>query len=746
VSGHVGDPGGPFDPGEMAFDPDEIGDLFDPGDLGHPMEGRTGPRATPEERVDGAFAELSRVWPAFEPRPQQREMAVRVLDALDHGGRIAVEAPTGVGKSIAYLIPAILVARDQGLKVVISTQTKNLQQQVVARDAPRVRDVLAPDLRMSILKGRQNYLCTRRHQRHAQRELLPGVRDDFLRRLDDWVAVTRTGDLEEFGARDGEEWGWLRELAAPQDLEEGVLCQRVNQCFLRESRRRAAQSGLVVVNHALLLTHHLTPAQILPEYDVLIVDEAHTLPQVATRTLERRASPARLRAMLARLGGGADLRLLERARLLLESSANLPPDILAGSGGAIRPDEATAATGRVADALRTVRGVGDAFFRDVSRSLGEEERRFGRREAEEGVLGPTLDAFVTGLSDLMAASMQLAGLLARVPVTRESDEETVVQVTGATTEVAEFLDTLRFTVETPDESYVYWYEGRPEPALVAVPLEPGERLFEELFSRVSRCVLTSATLATGRRFDHFIREVGLSPDVVETAQVGSPFDLERQVRALAPRVPGPSEPGFEASTVDVTAALARAVPRKMLVLFTSHGHLRAVRSGLDRALRGEDVTLLAQGVDGSRERVTRDFRRARRAVLLGTASFWEGVDFPGEELEVLVVARLPFPVPTNPIVEARCERLEASGVSPFGAFMLPEAVLRFRQGFGRLIRRRTDRGLFVILDPRIITARYRGRFSAALPVPVEVLDGASEVADAARAWFPDPETAPDGRT
>lgn len=682
---------------------------------------RHGPHDRAIDIVDRAFDRLAALWPAFEPRSAQREMAARVYEAFRSGGRIAVEAPTGVGKSIAYLVPALLVAKDHRMRVVISTHTKNLQRQIIARDAPRVRDALAPELKLAVLKGRSSYLCMRAWSRRLQQELLPDARSGFMERVGEWIARTQTGDLEEIDTSGREEAEWLRALAAPEDLETGVLCNRHTPCFLRESRRIAAQSHVVIVNHALLLTHHFKGARVLPDYDVLIVDEAHTLGRVAQQTLERRASPARVRQAIARLTGGSDLSLLARARALLERR---------------HPGEAGDMVAPILENLAAARRLGDVFFRELHGRLGTSERRYGRRDAESGLFEGALDPFLDALDVVVREGTRVCSSLMVSDLDGEEDEETVATFAGAVTQAAELLGTLRFNVEVPDGGFVHWYE--PEPALCAVPLAPGRDLAERLHSATDRVLFTSATLASGADFGHFLDGVGLDRETCETLQTDTPFDLAAQVLALTTTMPLPTEPGFPAALAEALARLGREIHRKALVLLTSHRLLRDVHARLSVLLEGEPVQLLGQGIDGQREAVTDRFRGAHRAMLLGTSSFWEGVDFPGEELELLVVTRLPFPVPSHPVVAARCEAIEATGRSSFTRLMLPEAALRLKQGFGRLIRRGSDRGVFVILDHRIRTARYRDTFTATLPVPVRETETIDELVSAASRWLDGP--------
>jgi DNA polymerase-3 subunit epsilon/ATP-dependent DNA helicase DinG len=512
------------------------------------------------------------------------------------------------------------------------------------------------------------------------------------------MSHTESGDIDEIGIQSPREREWAREFTAPEDLETAAMCARAPKCMVRESRRRAASSDIIVVNHALLLTHLLTPASVLPDAGAIVIDEAHVLPEVAMRALEHRASPSRFRTAISRVAGGADPLRLRRLGAIADRLAEQPASSFREHLDRLRA------------AILTARTVGEHFFGELeAKSLPNGDVRYDRRAAESQTLPGSVDALLLAIRDVIEPATRLTEILVRRPPDGEEEEELILSFAAAVGGVGAFLESLRFTVEVPDDGYVYWQERDPEPALVAVPLNPGEHLAAKLLDEHDTVLLTSATLAAGGDFGHFLNRLGTTPEATDTLAVDTPFPLNEQVLALAPPMPAPNHPRYDEAVAGAVADLAVATRRNMLVLLTSHRTLRAVHADLEKRLP-RDLTLLGQGIDGDRATVSDMFRRARGAVLLGTSSFFEGVDFPGEELELLVLTRLPFPVPSDPVVAARC----------------------------------ADRGVFVILDSRIRSARYRGRFLSALPVDVSAPESLDEAVSMAGEWFdigaPAPQT------
>ena len=712
-----------------------------------PLSPRDPPEEIPEEAVAEVLDEggLCAVHlPGYEHRPQQVEMARAACRAFNRGEILLAEAGTGTGKSLAYLVPAVLWGVANRDRTVVSTHTKNLQDQLFLKDLPFLREALNVTFQAALVKGRGNYLCRRRWER-LFRDGISGLsrfERNLLLYLIVWAEETGTGDIEEhtgFPSKGGGLWG---KVCSEAGSCLGSRCPFYDACFLMRARRTALASHIVVVNHSLVFSDLAAEHKVLGEYRNIVFDEAHTLERVAAQDLGRELSPWRLRSALSRLYEMGDA----------ESG------ILAVLGAQV---EASGVPGRVAflgkiwdltDRCRKVRKIGDTFFGEVARRIRGvspygakvriRDRNFfeGALESLEGLLGG-LDALAEGLGTL---GEWLGEAGEEVP----EAEEWAAELEGAVEAVEDVAEDLRFLTDVSQEDFVYWAElppgeDRTDVRLCAVPLDVAPFL-EEFYGKMHTVLLTSATLTVKGDFEYIKGRLGLAQaERVRTLRVGSPFDYERQVLVCVPTfLPSPKEEGFEAAVEEVLRTLTLEVKRGTLALFTSHRMLQGVHRSLRDHLGREGVLLLAQGLDGPRSHLARRFREEVGSVLLGTDSFWEGVDVPGEALEVLVIVRLPFAVPTEPLVEARCEKLLREGRDPFREYSLPEAVIKFRQGFGRLIRHRSDRGAVVLLDGRAIRARYGGAFLDSLPVGFRKVRSLRELVRAVRGWF---EEGPDER-
>lgn len=675
--------------------------------------------------ADGLGAVYGDDW---APREEQAGMAREVAAALGRHEPLLVEAGTGVGKTLAYLVP-LVAAVTQGRRAVVSTHTRALQSQVLSQDLPRLQPLLG-DRRFRLLMGRRNYLCLRQQRAFLTRpveDLGDALRTAALRL---WLAVTDEGLREELAGHPLLQPS-LGELFDAADLCLPGLCWEGDRCHVQRARRRAREADILVVNHALLLHDLRQGRTLLGEYDALVIDEAHRLPAV---TLETHAVACGLRrladlddALGAAAAGSAPPRL-ELAARRLESR---------GAAG----ERAVAACADLGRALARLQ----ASFRRWWQGVGEQlETLPAAAQADGGRLrvrdvdaffAPLRHATTELLEDAAAASAAQAALAGAVGDLEDLEpalQDDLAQVAAAGQVVRLLEHDVAFLAAGPDEGWVTWIEpsrgragaGRSGAALLgATLLEAGGVLREAWLEADLRPIATSATLAVGEDFTHMLDELGLSRRRPSTRTLAcpSPFDYHEQCRILVPsRFPDPASPAFDEAVGGVLAALAQGVPRKTMALFTSYRAIRVAQEVL--AARGFDglgasggPVVLAQGPRAPAAAVAEQFRRLPRALLLGTATFWEGVDFPGDDLEVLIVAKLPFLVPSDPWVEARCERLQATGENPFTAFMVRDAVLRLRQGFGRLIRRRGDRGVVLILDNRLHTKNYGTTFLGALP-------------------------------
>lgn len=670
--------------------------------------------ATQVEHAFAPLGALSRHWPQWEARPGQRSLAIQVAHTLEHGGVLMAEAPTGVGKSLAYLLPAALHAAASGERVVVATCTRSLQDQLYERDLPAVLQALGISLPVAILKGKQNYLCPR------ALELVSGEgeeEDEVIESLRAWAAADAFGDLDRFAHADSETFRRMRtRVATDPSACTSATCRRARECFWARARRRAAEAKLVVVNHA-LLARASGAEGLLPPFDALIVDEAHRLEGVLSSQLERTASRHRIEELLRLTGtttaGRRGVGLLSRVRTfalpLLETSP---------SRGRMFGD-LERLSGR-ADDLRT---DADTLFAKLAVAVGSGDGPYGRRLRHQGteqLLGRELQTLEVVLEHARTYSEVLrraAGAMQVAEAGGEAAEELQSELETVSARWQTLHDDLATLADADHRDWAYWRSKGPKAQLAELhgaPVWVGDHARRLVREGPRAAVLTSATLSAGGDFTWAAERLGLGEQFgvpYESLTVPSPFDLARQMRVFVL-----DAAGDEAETIaEVVAALSRAARRNTLVLFTAHERLRRAHVRL-KVLLPPGTPLMAQDRDGPAGLLAERFRSVRGAVLLGVQSLWEGVDFPGEALEVLVVARLPFSVPDDPVVEARAERLRERGLEPFRHDAVPEAVMRFRQGVGRLIRRATDRGVLVVCDPRLARASYRGAFRAALPV------------------------------
>ncbi|MCG6956504.1 MAG: DEAD/DEAH box helicase [Gemmatimonadetes bacterium] len=665
--------------------------------------------------------------PGYEDRPGQRQMLAAVARRFNDGGVVIVEAGTGTGKSLAYLLPAARWAQENAERTVISTNTINLQEQLAGKDLPLVRDLLGEELDWALVKGRGNYVSIRRAllAAESQASLFEEDRSSEVASLLAWIRTTDDGSLSDLTFAPSEDlWD---EVKSDPDICLRARCPHFQECFFQRARRKAASAQLLVVNHHLLftdlavrrVTQNYGQSAVLPAYKRLILDEAHNVEDAATSHLGVEVSRRGLYRVLSRLE--------RRGRGILAAVHD-------GVGGTDQGRELRERIeNRVRPALSRVRAVVEGFVEALAAFVGTEERtaRLGPtgvgEPAETEEIRERLDALVGTLG---ALEREVSELRARV----ELDEEIAQRLEGRILDLRSVERRLAAQaagvrlVLTPGgeaSAYVRWLEvrgsgSRGNLVLAAAPIDLGAVLRESLFTKAEAAVLTSATLTTRRRFD-FVRErLGLAAEDVEASDppvsveerlMPSPFDYRRQTVMVVPTDLPAAEAGgddFQRATARVVEEMAGLSDGGLFVLFTSHGALRRVAELL-RASGVEGRWPLFVHGEGDRHRMLGGFVAAERGILLGTASFWEGVDVPGDPLRGLILQKLPFRVPTEPITAARMEAIERTGGSPFHQFMLPHAALRLKQGFGRLVRSRGDRGAVVILDDRIVQRRY-GRY------------------------------------
>ena len=664
---------------------------------------------------------LSQDVPSFEDRPYQRELALEVARLLEEGGRLAVEAPTGIGKSLAYSVPAAMWSLAGNGPVVIATHTRTLQDQLLRLEAPRLAKTVGRPLRVELLKGRTNYLCRRRFEAMAAEATGTGTLELF-QQIRPWVDRTQVGDLAEIEhLRPGERLFLEARVASDIRFCAHARCTPDTGCFFKRARARAGEANLLIVNHALLAIHVFGGRDLLSTFDALIVDEAHAFVRVALDHLSDYVGPARVAAMAEDLPG----------------RRNQVP--------AFRDGEGASRLAAVHRAFARVDSEARAYFGSKNGDRPVEDPRQRYRDSDElcrlNPLSP--DDLRDALGTLAADADALRYFLESQP--GDDDDRSQVARSGIErfrSGVASLRDSfehlLRPEIDDADRvTWKEWGEGAGF-SLRSTPIELGPRLARELREGPTSVVFTSATLAAGGDFTFFASEVGLNEGLHAIAYP-SPFEFEAQAIVLAVRRgPDPRQPGWAETTAATLDALLRDPGRKTLALFTSYRDLGRVADSL-RLTAAESAALpyqlLVQEPRSEPSSLLERFRNADRALLLGTATFWEGVDLPGDDLEVLVLTRLPFGVPTDPRFAARAERMEAEGGNAFTDLYLPESVLRLKQGFGRLIRRRSDRGIVAVLDPRLLGKGYGRRFAAALPLGVTEVPDGSALARTAAAWW-----------
>jgi len=612
--------------------------------------------------VLGAGGPLSRVLPGYAPREVQIRMARDVAEAMRARHTLVVEAGTGTGKTFAYLVPALLGHQ----RVIVSTGTRHLQDQLYRKDLPTLREALGSPRKVALLKGRANYLCQYRLENALQQSRRRGHEDwRRLRQLADWAEHTASGDRAEFGALAEEHPLWTQ-VTATADNCLGGECPRYAGCFVARARRAAQEADIVVVNHHLLCADLALKetgfGELLPAFETLVLDEAHQLAEVAGQFFGQSLSARRLQAL------GQDL---------------LAEPLVAGL------DEG--------ELQRQVDALGRAVQR-LRLALGREERRAAWVPMLER------DAVQAELAALDEALGALQGLLDPVA-------EASAGLQAGLRRAAELQGLLR-QLRSPQPDWIQWFQTHRQTfAIHATPLDVAPLLQRSLGQLEAARIYTSATLAVGDDFSHFLARLGIEDAV--TRQYASPFDYARHARLyLPPGLPEPNRPDYTARWVAEVLPLLRANPGGSFLLCTSYRALREAAGLLRDALDGRP--LLVQG-EGTRHELLQRFTAAGDAVLLGTSAFWEGVDVRGAALSCVVIDRLPFAAPGDPVLEARLTALREQGGSPFMDYQLPQAVITLKQGVGRLIRDVTDRGLLVICDPRLTGKRYGRAFLASLP-------------------------------
>ena len=647
------------------------------------------------ERVGAIFSKDGLLSKAknFEFRPEQRAMAVAVAKTLEEQRHLVVEAGTGVGKSLAYLVPAVLFALEQHKKAIISTHTINLQEQLIHKDIPILKKILPVEFEAALLKGRQNYLCPRRLERALQQgnELFTTTEQTELRRLAEWARSTRDGSLSDLALEpDPKVWA---QISSEPHICTAKTCGQGADCFYQQARKRILAADVIVINHTLLFMLLGSPDEqqeresgFLFPNDFIIFDEAHTLEQTASRQVGIGVSEYGLRSTIQRLYNARTKKGLftfTRDATGVKLAASLIDDV-------------------------------DFFFRSVE----------GRCDFKKG------REFRVREPDLVAGTItsRLVALQARIAeVAKQTDDELLkAELQDLGRRIRDARDGIDIFLTQSVSEHVYWVERTGKTSkflsLNAAPIDVAPVLRRMLFREDCSSVMTSATLAVGRPdLAYFRKRIGAGD--AEPLQLGSPFNFSKQMKIfIVQKMPDPRDAAYEEALEHWIAHFVEETDGRAFVLFTNYRAMLQVAAQMGEFFVKKGMNLLVQGSGLPRGLLLEQFKTTPRSVLFGTDSFWMGVDVPGEALSNVIITRLPFAVPDHPLIEAKLEFIEARGGDAFTEYSLPEAILKMRQGVGRLIRTKSDKGIIVILDNRIVTKPYGRAFLSALPkCPVKII-------------------------
>lgn len=703
---------------------------------------------------------LSQEFAAFEVRRQQVDMSRAIARAFNEGKFLVVEAGTGTGKSLAYLVPAIQWAvRNYGPngRVIISTNTKNLQEQLFFKDLPILHSVLRQPFKAVLLKGKGNYLCL---------EKWATVLHDIQYRLSEqerikilplyfWVQQTQTGDIaENNGFQVERNPGVWSKFIAENNYCPGRTCPYYDRCFLWRARNNARDAHLVLVNHSLLFSDLAADQAILGDYVNVIFDEAHNIEKTATDYLGTEITLWEFRDFFRKLYG--------KDKMETGILVQLKRRVQQGNIETAHRKAVLSMVDQLIEQIPETWKITQAFFRQLTGELrekvnsaapgavGNDQRQAQKHRytREDGLMERMKSYF----QDCKRRIGRIQGILndlieyfKNLPENSFDYQQQIYQELNAQFSQAEALiNNLEFLLTAEWDHFVYWFElpyriDSDDVRLYAAPLDVAGILAQRLYGKLHTGIFTSATLAVNKEFHYFHKRVGLDrmdPERVENLLLDSPFHYEEQVLLLVPAyIPEPKEPEYLPQVKRFLQQLAKHLPRGTLVLFTSYAMLNDVYYAVRENFEAENLPLLGQGIDGSRHTIMSQFKMIERSVLFGTDSFWEGVDVPGKALEVLLITRLPFDVPSEPIIQAKAELIRKQGGNPFMDFSIPEAVIRLRQGFGRLIRSQSDYGAIILLDTRVIKKLYGRIFLQSLPLHAKIVGEEAECWRVLRNWF-----------
>ena len=695
-----------------------------------------GPDSAFRERLDG-----------FEERPQQLKMSLAVAKTLNANACLLAEAGTGTGKSLAYLLPAALFALGSGNQVAISTHTRNLQEQLLHKDIPMLCGLLEQDIKAVVVKGRSNYLC-----RRLYRYMLSNTPENmryFMMRVAVWRALSQNGDGGELSLTSFDRWKWQRISASRENCAPFCPYRRKNACIVQRVRSAAAQADVLILNHSLLIADAAIEKGFLPELPYLIVDEAQHLERAAEDQLTTGVDIFEILHLLGRLSRKEKGKTLGALSALRKNA----PDYLTSTSQELSArllDTLANVIEQITFEMQQFFDLLDGAFRpEVGKTAFFPARvRIlpSHRERGEWLLicqqGEALAGTLGVLSEQCFRLLEL--FTVSVEVEEKGKPGGYEELFSAAAMARELSATLRAILDGEDENYVPWLEfsdATKKPSLHMAPIEINEILQTTLYERSKAMVLTSATLAAGSDFTYFKRRLGLDllPEAPQEMVLPAPFFYRDQALfTVVNDLPDWSK----CSEILAADAIGKAlIPLlsashgRAIVLFTSHHQLKSVFDQIRDPLKAQGITVLAHGVSGSPSALLERLKKEENCCILGANSFWEGIDVIGSALSMIVVVRLPFWPPNSPLTASRMERIEAEGRSSFSEYSLPQALIRFKQGFGRLIRSEQDSGVFCVLDRRIVEKNYGSRFIRSLPEMERVIGSSEEIAERIRCFL-----------
>lgn len=693
-------------------------------------------------RSEEKVALFMKAFANYERRNGQFQMMDAIFSALTDKVHALIEAGTGVGKSLAYLLPSAFFAKGNNQKMVISTYTIQLQQQLLLNDIPLLKKMLPFEIKAVLLKGKNHYLSLARFEQSLNEE--DNNYDTLLTKMQIliWLLETENGDYDELHLSSGGMRFWDR--ISHDDVSLELNKSWLYHDFYLRARDKAHQVDIIITNHSLLLTDMVSKSSIMPRYHYCIIDEGHHFEKEACKHFGEAIDYFSIRVLLNKFGQFEQMQLYYQLEKLLKNKSG-------------EQSTETPHPFEISQLFEDLIWEMDAFFKTIiafakkntkSRSFQRITSRLSQNKNSSVLKGITesgtrLSFLLKDLVDYLDKSVSILNM--KESIYTEREKKILQDVSLFAMEIEDYRNKLKELIIDPCEDCVVWIETDDRSAhnsttIYSQPVTISERLKEHFFSRKRSVIFTSATLSIKNSFRYVLRELGLEPAQCRLEQIPSPFQYEEQVQLIIPNdlpeINTVPQSEYVSAISEQIISIAEATKGRMLILFTSHEMLRHTHELIKESGLLQDYVMIAQGItSGSRSRLTRNFRQFEKAILLGTSSFWEGVDIPGEDLSCLIIVRLPFSHPNEPFTEAKCELIKRTGGNPFSEYSLPEAIIRFKQGFGRLIRTNHDRGLVFVFDRRITTTSYGRAFLQSIPsVPVKHMN-INEAVDFIQSWL-----------